>query len=270
MFIYAPSPEAEYAPVFGQLTLEQIGLFERRLSAQVPAVRFVILEEERIHPTVERFILKLHRDDRDRAMAAVQEIVDQIVPLLFPRIKVHDRNIATLIRQLWRAHEADDQIAIRLMKEYLCSELGAIVERLLMKIHRDGAVDLRLDGIGAQEVSFVPPFGLKIIGYIYVGRGSDLFNCGRRPFEAELGASDDSSALERFNVRFGDLAHLTSATVIKADATDSYSYDDTVFSVRVGRSVPHQAGQLVEWAFEIAKSVTSTGDVTPYERQRRR
>ena len=251
MLIYGPQPEAEYVPVLGGLTEEEKGLFESRLRALVPALRFLTEADEDGHPAIRRFLLKLHREDRVRATAAVHEVMERIRPPL-SRIEAPDQDIAALVRQFARAHEADDRPAARLMRGYPCREIEYLLTRLLERAKVAWAVDLWLDGVSAQECTFVPPLGLDVRGHVDVVGPSGFMK--REPLEAELRASKDSPALEWFNARFGDRTRLAAEGVIRADAGYNHPSEVGAYRVRIGSSVTRHAGQLVEWAFEFTKS----------------
>ena len=250
MLIYAPCPDAEFVPVFGGLTPEQFNLLESYVVAVVPAVRYLKELDERIHPAVQRFTLKLHRDDRERARPAIHEAWNRIRPL--PRITAADHELAALLRQLARAREADDLIAAKVMERHLVRSIESLLERLLHQAKVEGVVNLWLDGISAQEVQFAAPYGLGMRGYIYVGRSSDASQW-QEPFEAELRSSAHGPGLEDFVARFGNRARLASPTATLGDLAEDCPIDDGTFSVRVGGSVPRTGGELVEWALEFRK-----------------
>lgn len=247
MLIYAPQPDEEFAPVIGGFSDAQFALLENRLRSLKPAIRYQKELEQGIHPAAPQFTLKLHREDRDRAIAIVHEIMESIRSQLSRR-EAEDLEIAALVRQFTRAWHADDRIAADLMQCYLCREIQYFLERLLLRAKIEWAVNLWLDGISFQEVKVVREFELEVLGYVYIGT-----NQTREPFEASLVASTSDSALERFSARFGDHSRLLSAAVIRRDVCEAYSIAKSTYHVRVGSTVPRENGQLVEWAFEFVK-----------------
>jgi hypothetical protein len=253
MLLYAPCNEIEYPPILGGLTEEQFDLFERRLRKEMPEIRFLKLLEEAGFPRLQRFTLKIHHEDRDRATPAIHETMELISPL-FPGIVREEREIAALVRQYVRAKEACDQTATELMTGYLARHLGYLLERLLVPAKLQWLVDLRLDGINSLEVTIIPPFELEVLGYVSIGRSSDGSQA-REPFVAELRASSNRPELERFVARFGDLNRLTSEGVIKGGFPDNLLAGDTAYRMRVGSSVNLADRHLVDWAFEVAKVV---------------
>ena len=245
MLIYAPQPDAEFAPIIGGLSAELFDLLESRLRSVMPAIRYLKEQEEGTHPAVPQFTLMLHREDRDRAMKVVHEAMARVPPHQFV-LEREDRELAALVRQLTRAWQADDSFAVNLMRSYLCQNIQYLLGRLLLRAEIELAVDLWLDGIIAQDFKLVQPFELEIRGYIYVG-------AAKEPFEAELRASTRAPALERFSARFGDRSRLTLEAVIRRDVKESYPIDETAFRVFVGSTVRRKDGQLVDWAFEFVK-----------------
>lgn len=251
MLIHAPSPDAEFAPVFGGITAEEFNVFDEYLAAVVPAVRYLKELDEGGHPAGPCFTLKLHREDRERALPAIHEAVDRLRPQL-PQIGRDDRELAALVRQAARAWNSDDQIAFQLMISYLCRTLQYLLERLLLRAMVEWAVDLWLDGISAQDVRLISTSELVIRGYIYAGKSS-VGSQWQEPFEAELQSSVSSPALEVFVARFGERTRLALAAVTREDVAEDYTIRGTVYSVRVGGSVRRTGEELVEWAFEFSK-----------------
>ena len=247
MLICAPQPDATFAPVIGGLTDEEFSLFERRLRLAVPMVRYTKEQDEGTHPAVQRFTLKIHCEDRERALGIVHEVLEGISPRR-PRLEREDREIAALVRQYSRALQADDRIAAELMETYLCQSIQHLLGLLLVRAKIEWAVELWFDGLHAQDMKLVGPFELEILGYIWIGT-----NQTQEPFEAQLQAPERGSVLKRFCARFGDRSRLTAESVIRQDVSETYPVEESAYSVRVGTTVPNMDGQLVEWAFEFAK-----------------
>lgn len=244
MLIYAPQPDAEFAPVIGGLSDQQFSLLESRLRLLTPAIRYLKELDEGVCPAAPQYTLKLHREDRGRAIPIVHEVMDCIRP----RLVSEDCDIAALVRQFTRAWQADDRSATELMQTYLCQEIQSFLGQLLRRAKIEWAVDVWLDGITAQDVNMVCPFELEIRGYIWIGTTQT-----REPFEVSLQASKCGPALERFSARFGDRLRLSSAAVIQCDVSEIYRINDSAYSVRVGSTVHRRDGQGVEWAFEFVK-----------------
>jgi hypothetical protein len=251
MLIYAPSDGEEFAPVVGGLTEDEFRLIEDCLITQAPGVRYLKVADGGTHPSVQRFTLLLHREDRERALPAVDEAVNRIRPYV-SRIEWMDRTLAVLVRQAARAREAGDQAAVDLMVSYLFREAQWLLEVLLNRAKTEGAVDLWLDGISAEDVAFVSPFGLEARGHIHVGRSSDGSQW-HEPFEAELQASVGAPALERFVVRFGERGRLVSEAVVRADLEEEHPLGGRAFAVRAGSRAPRCAEQALDWAFVFTK-----------------
>jgi hypothetical protein len=152
-------------------------------------------------------------------------------------------DLAILIRQYVRASQADDQVAAAAMYHLLGRDLEGAFVSLLSPAKEKGGIDLWFDGIGAEQVKVLPPFGLEILGYIWCGRGSDGSQW-QEPLAAELRASAHHSSLRGFNARFGDRERLISERVILCDPSD---YEVAGFRVRIGSAVPGWERQPVPW-----------------------
>lgn len=251
MEIYAPCSDAEYVSTLGAMTADEFALLESRLKEEIPPLRFLKEPEEGVFPTIPLYTLRIHRDDRDRSHSAIQEVLQRLWPQGFG-IRSDDRELAARVRQYVRALEAGDRVAVKLMKRDLTFALESHLNRLLYKSKLGQSVSVWMDGIVAQQVHVVAPLGLLIQGYVYAGRASDGSQW-REPFEAELHASHEGDALAQFFARFGDLERLVSEGVIRADVSEDYPLDESVFQVRVGNCVTRREGQLLEWAFEFTK-----------------
>jgi hypothetical protein len=160
-------------------------------------------------------------------------------------------DLAALVRQYVRAANADDQVAAGQMFYLLARDVEGLFVTLLAPAQAAGSVHVWFDGIGGQQVTVIPPFGLEILGSIACCGGSD--DCFlRQPFTAEIRAAADHSSLESFVARFGDRERLVAKGIIACAASD---YVLTGYRVRIGSSVPFIDGQLVQWAFEFTKSI---------------
>jgi hypothetical protein len=220
----------------------------------VPSVRLLREQDEVSHPAVVRFTLKIHREDRERALGVVHDVLERICPSR-PRLTRDDRDIAALVRQFARAVQASDRIAAQLMEAFLCRDIQYLLERLLVRAKIDWAVKLWFDGLHGQDVKLVGPFEVEILGYIWIGD-----NQTQEPFEARLRASESGPGLEWFCARFGDCTRLIAEGVIRRDVAEDYPVEESTYKVRVGATVPRKDGQLVEWAFEFTKHGAGTAE----------
>src|SRR5579884_1908389 len=112
MRIWAPQGDAEFMPVLGDLTEEQLAVVERNLKAAVPDVRFIRVQDGTWIPALRRFTIKVHREDRERASPVISATTRALSPMLLRRRAIREeRDVAALVRQYVRATGDGDPVA---------------------------------------------------------------------------------------------------------------------------------------------------------------
>lgn len=258
MRIYPPSKIAEFVGVPGDLTKAECVSLVNRLEADDPSIRFTLVRDEHWMPTVRRFTLCIHRDDRERAgpiLRAVGE-VSSSPPAGSWRLRT-DPRLAACVRQYVRAHDANDALAVQVAEYDLILNLGWLVENLFAEEPLRDSSDLWLDGIIERSITIRPPFGVTILGEVYCGRASD-YTVDRVPFAAELETSAGALSLDRFVVRFGRLDDLIAERILQPSLPEMRVGSENEYRLRFGVAHAYFDGPPLIWAIEIAKGANGS------------
>ena len=112
MRIHAPRDDDEFVDVIGGLKEEELVVVERLLATDAPDIRFVRVQDENWIPSVRRYTIKVHREDRERFSVLVFAMLGVLTPMLFqPRVVAEELEVAAQVRHYVRAIEADDSTA---------------------------------------------------------------------------------------------------------------------------------------------------------------
>lgn len=114
--------------------------------------------------------------------------------------------IAAAFRQLLRAYEADDPIAVTLETITFCMKLHTKVDFLLRDEPSWDSKSRWLDSFSTSQVFFLPPDRVRVRAAMHWGLKSNI--AGRfwsEPFDVQLQFRPDLSEVVSSRIRFGDL-----------------------------------------------------------------